>query len=90
MNVRNLVTGSILSVGMLACGFAIGQSVNPNRHPNLAAAQVFIDQAINKISVAQQANEFDLNGHAQNAKGYLIQANREIKIAAAAANRNGR
>jgi len=36
---------------------------------------------------AQQANEFDMDGHAQKAKEMLDQVNRELKAAAEAANR---
>ena len=66
-------------------GVAVGQV---SRHPNLAAAQRFIDQAFEKIVAAQQANEFDMNGHAQKAKELLDQAKREVRQAAAAATRN--
>jgi hypothetical protein len=37
---------------------------------------------------AQQANEWDMKGHAQKAKELLEQANREIKAATEAANEN--
>ena len=63
------------------------ENVNANRHPNLAAAQRFVDQAFHKITDAQKANEFDLGGHAEKAKGLLDEANRELKLAAEAANR---
>ena len=64
------------------------QNISGKRHPNLAAAQHFVDQAYEKIVAAQQANEFDLAGHAQKAKELLDQANRELKQAAEASNRN--
>jgi hypothetical protein len=67
-------------------GFVAGQDVSWRRHPNLAAAQHLIDQAYAKISEAQGANEFDMDGHAARAKDHLEQANREIKLAAEAAN----
>jgi len=63
------------------------ENVNPKRHPNLAAAQRLVDQAFNRITAAQQANEWDLAGHAQKAKEFLDQANRELKAAAEASNR---
>jgi hypothetical protein len=56
------------------------------RHPNLAAAQRLCTQAWERISAAQRANEFDMQGHAQKAKDLLEQANRELKAAAEAAN----
>ena len=63
------------------------QNVNQRRHPNLYAAQVFIEKAIQKVSDAQEANEFDMDGHAAKAKGLLDKAYDEIKLAAAAANK---
>lgn len=59
-------------------------------HPNLAAAQRFCDQAFEKISGAQAANEFDMNGHAAKAKELLEQASKELKEAAEAANKNAK
>jgi hypothetical protein len=58
------------------------------RHPNLAAAQRLVTQAAGKITAAQQANEFDMQGHAAKAKDLLDEANRELKAAAEAANRH--
>ncbi len=85
---RRLLLGSVLSLGLFASGVVVGQNVNPNRHPNLAAAQRFIEQAIDKISAAQQANEYDMNGHAAKAKEHLDKAYSEVKLAAEAANRH--
>lgn len=62
------------------------QNVSPKRHPNLAAAQRLTAQAFNKITAAQQANEFDLAGHAAKAKELLDQANEELKKAAEVSN----
>jgi hypothetical protein len=64
------------------------QNVSGARHPNLAAAQRFSEQAWQKIVAAQEANEFDMQGHAQKAKNLLDEANKELKAAAEAANRN--
>ena len=58
------------------------------RHPNLNAAQRLIEQAINRVSTAQGANEFDMGGHAVKAKALLEQADAEIKLAAETANRH--
>ena len=90
MQVKKLALVGSLSV--VSCGMAIGiaqrpaQNVNPGRHPNIAAAQRLTEQAYNRISMAQQANEYDMNGHAQRAKDLLDQANRELKAAAETAN----
>ena len=75
----------VLSVALFA---QPARNVSANRHPNLAAAQRLADQAFAKISAAQQANEWDMGGHAAKAKELLDQANRELKAAAEAANKN--
>lgn len=62
------------------------RDISNHRHPNLAAAQRFTQQAYDKIVAAQQANEWDMNGHAQKAKELLDQVNRELREAATAAN----
>lgn len=93
MKVRKTVLGSVLGFALAVSGVILAhgsaaQQINPGRHPNLAAAQRFTEQAYNKISAAQQANEWDMDGHAQKAKDLLNQANQELKAAAAAANHN--
>jgi hypothetical protein len=67
----------------------VARAVDPYRHPNLAEAQSLIAQAIDRVTAAQQANEYDMNGHAARAKDLLMQANHEIQLAAKAANQNG-
>jgi hypothetical protein len=54
---------------------------------DVAAAQRLVEQAFNRITAAQEANEFDLGGHAARAKELLDQANKELKLAAETANR---
>lgn len=83
------VAGSLLLVGM-AIAQAPERNISGARHPNLAAAQRLSHQAFEKIVAAQQANEWDLAGHAQKAKELLDQANSELKLAAQASNRNHR
>jgi hypothetical protein len=76
-------------IGLLSfCITVYAGNVSPTRHPNLAAAQRFIEKAINKVSAAQTANEFYMNGHAAKAKALLDQAYNEIKFAAESANAN--
>ncbi len=83
-------------VSVLVCLLAAGalfaakpvRNVSMQKHPNLAAAQMDVDQAWNKIVAAQQANEFDLAGHAAKAKELLDQANKELKLAAETSNVN--
>jgi hypothetical protein len=92
MTKGKLVLGSVLGTALLCGGVAIAQKperdISAQKHPNLAAAQRLADQAFNKISAAQEANEFDMNGHAAKAKELLDQANHELKMAAEAANKN--
>jgi hypothetical protein len=76
---------------ILACAFGImayAVNVRRTRHPNLFAAQSYIEKAIERVSAAQKANEFDMNGHAAKAKELLDQSYSEIKLAALAANAN--
>jgi hypothetical protein len=80
------ILGTALIVGSVAVAQAPKENVSPKRHPNLAAAQRLSQQAFEKISAAQQANEWDMQGHAAKAKDLLDQVNRELKMAAEAAN----
>ena len=85
---------SVLLVLLLIGGVALAQrpkdNVSPGRHPNLAAAQRLSQQAYEKIIAAQEANEWDMQGHAQKAKNLLDEVNQQLKLAAEAANKNAR
>ena len=88
-----LLTGTVCAGTLFLGSFALGQpkqNVGARRHPNLAAAQRMTENAYNKIIAAQQANEWDMQGHAQKAKSLLEQANTELKAAALAANKNAK
>ena len=92
MKTRTLVSciSASLVTLLIAGGVAIGQpkeNVSKGAHPNLARAQKQSAAAYQSVVAAQQANEFDLGGHAQKAKELLDQANNELKLAAEAANR---
>ena len=65
-------------------------NVNPRRHPDLAAAQKLSRQAYGKITRAQNAKRYNMEGHAEKAKELLDQVNEELKLAAQSANNNGR
>ena len=85
---RSLIIG-IIAVALLSIGvYAFSQEVSAERHPNLAAAQALIRDAIAKITEAQKANNYDMKGHAARAKELLEQASHEIWLAAQAANAN--
>jgi hypothetical protein len=78
----------LLLVGGIALAQRPERNVSHRLHPNLAAAQRLSQQAYDKIVAAQQANEWDMDGHAQKAKNLLDDVNRELKLAAEAANRH--
>jgi hypothetical protein len=82
---KTRIFAAVLGTMLFVSGAAVGQV---GRHPNLIAAQRFIQQAYEKIVAAQQANEYDMNGHAQKAKLLLDEVSRELKEAAGAASRN--
>lgn len=95
----NVVLRSLLGATLLCSSLALAQqkpvppprqNVSGKRHPNLATAQRLTQQAFEKISAAQEANEFDMDGHAKKAKELLDEASRELKQAAETANRNPR
>jgi len=83
-----LLLGAVLLCGGIIIAQQPVQNVNPHHHPNLAAAQRLSEQAYNKITAAQQANEWDMDGHAAKAKELLEQVNQQLKLAAEAANKN--
>jgi hypothetical protein len=93
--VRNLKNSrwslwAAIGIVVLLVGVAVAQppklNINPNRHPNLAAAQDFSKQAWDRIVMAQKANDWDMSGHAQKAKELLEAVNIELSRAAEAAN----
>lgn len=85
-----VVLGALLLIGAAATAQRPARNVSPARHPNLAAAQRLSQQAWERIVAAQRANEFDMRGHAQKAKELLEEVNKELKLAAEAANRSPR
>jgi hypothetical protein len=86
--VFSLIVGTLLLAGSAAFAQEPMRNVNPRRHPNIAAAQRLSQKAYEKIVAAQQANEWDMDGHAQRAKELLEQVNHELREAAEAANRH--
>jgi hypothetical protein len=92
MLTRNRIAACLAASALLLGTAALAQRPKENisgaRHPNLAAAQRLSEQAWQRIVAAQEANEFDMQGHAQKAKNLLDEANKELKLAAEAANRN--
>jgi hypothetical protein len=88
------IVAALLLIGGIAGGLAIAeqpaQNVSKGKHPNIAAAQRLTAQAFEKITAAQEANEWDMQGHAKKAKELLDEANKELKQAAQAANKNAK
>lgn len=83
---RNLVLTGMLAGGLVFGGFALAQgpvvNIDGHRHPNLADAQHHLQQAYEKIDKAQKENKDELGGHAERAKHFLDEADRELKEAA--------
>jgi len=91
--IRTRILAAILGSAMAIGGLAFAQpkrNVSAGRHPNLAAAQRLSQRAYEKVIAAQEANEWDMQGHAQKAKDLLDQVNKELKLAAEAANKNAK
>lgn len=87
---KKLIAAAVLGVSVVAAGIAVAKepvrNVSAKKHPNIAAAQKLVDQAWEKVTAAQKANEYDLGGHAAKAKDLLEQANTELKEAAKESN----
>lgn len=92
MKISKALAGVVLAAALIGGGVALAQKpvedVSGKKHPNLAAAQRLSEQAFNKITAAQEANEWDMQGHAAKAKDLLDQVNKELKLAAESANKN--
>jgi len=92
MTKARIVLVTALGAGLICGGMAMAQkpvdNVSGKRHPNLAAAQRLSQEAWEKIGAAQQANEWDMEGHAAKAKDLLDEVNKQLKLAAEAANKN--
>jgi hypothetical protein len=89
---KKLFVTATMAAALLGSVVAMAQKpvedISGKRHPNLAAAQNLSQKAWEKIVAAQQANEWDMAGHAAKAKDLLDQVNQELKLAAEAANKN--
>lgn len=74
-----------LTAALLVVGFA---AYAKPKHPNLHAAHELVLKAMDRITDAQKANEYDMGGHAAKAKDLLAQAETELKAATEEANEN--
>ena len=79
-----------LLAAVLLCGATLAQEpvedISPNVHPNLAAAQKHVVAANQEIATAQKDNHYDMKGHAEKSRQLLVEVNKELKLAAEAAN----
>jgi len=88
---KTTLVSVFVSAGMLIGGVAFAQpkqNISKGLHPHLAAAQKASAKAYEEVTAAQEANEFDLAGHAAKAKSLLDQVNNELKLAAEQSNKN--
>jgi hypothetical protein len=65
LNRRNVLVGGLAGTILLCAGILFAQNppaqnVSPERHGNIAATQRFCEQALQRITAAQQANGWDL------------------------------
>ncbi len=90
MRKPRLLTSTILGATLLCCGLTLAQEpaqdIDARMHPHLAEAQNHVVQANQAIITAQKANHDDMRGHAEKARSLLVEANKELKLAAEAAN----
>ncbi len=89
---KKMILASILGAALISGGVVMAKAPPVNtsakKHPHLNAAQQALGNASNQITQAQQANEWDLGGHAKKAKELIDQADGEIKLAAEVSNEN--
>jgi hypothetical protein len=94
MKTKHWFSSAILTAALVFAGVAIAQGpgvdIDRAKHPNLAEAQMHIQQAYAKIEQAQSANHDRLGDHAEKAKQLLAQASQELKAAAEYANAHDR
>ncbi len=86
---KKLISAGVLGMALCTGSFAFAKpatNISANKHPNLAAAQQLVEQAYEKITAAQKANEYQLGGNAAKAKELLEQVNALLKEAARVAN----
>ncbi|MGB7496822.1 MAG: hypothetical protein WBR26_24630 [Candidatus Acidiferrum sp.] len=90
MTSKNVLLGSALGLALFGAGMLCAQrpveNIDPNHHPNLAAAQHHLQEAWASTDAAQKANKDELGGHAEAAKHHIEEADRELKAAAEYAN----
>jgi hypothetical protein len=79
--VRKIVTATAAAVLAIAATAAYADDLA--RHPNIAAADSYAQNAIARMHEAQRANNYDMHGHAARAISLLEEARGEMRAAAA-------
>ncbi len=86
MTTKRILLGSLLGAGLFYGGVLFGQrpaeNINPQRHPNLAAAQKHLAAAWGSAEEARKENKDELGGHASKAQEHMSAADMELKAAA--------
>lgn len=85
---RSAVLMCLLLLGAVTVAQDPVVDIDSGRHPNLFEAQKLVHQANHFIAEAQKDNRYDMHGHAEKARQLLVDANRELKEAAEAADRH--
>ncbi len=80
-------TMTVMALGATLAAAGIAFAAPDARHANIMAAREHAQAAIEKMKAAQQANEYDLGGHAAKAEKLLHEADEEMRLAADAADR---
>ena len=84
---KKMILVSLMAIGMSGVALAKPKvNTSAAKHPNIFAAQKLAQQAYDKITAAQKANEYDMQGHAAKAKDLIEQAQKELVQAAESAN----
>jgi hypothetical protein len=86
--VQGIPLAASLTYGREKLKTSTSSTEHPANPPNLATAPKLTAQAYDKIAATQEANEWDMAGHAQIAKDLLAQASQELKPAAEAKDGN--
>jgi hypothetical protein len=93
MMITNKLKFALIVTAMLFCGATLAQEpvvdIDAKLHPNLAEAQRHVVEANRLVATAQKDNKDDMQGHAEKARDLLVQVNKELKLAAEAANAAG-
>lgn len=84
--IKRKLTFSVMATAMLFCCATLAQEpvvdIDAKVNPELATAQRDVVAANKAIISAQNANHYDMKGHAEKARELLVQVNNELKLAA--------